>query len=341
MSSQQKVLEAAGELLRRHRVFLASSHVRLDCDGLAAELALLQVLEGLGKRVYVVNADPVARVLRFLPGSERVTLVDEVKGLPADLQALVVLDCPALSRLGGVGALLPAGLPILSIDHHPDNALFGTVNLADPQASSTCELLYRVFEANGLAVSAEAATSLYAGILSDTGRFCFSNTTARALAVASELVRLGADPLTVGHHLYEDVPLRQLRLWAEVVESIDVVLDGRVAVAVITGEMLHRHGVSAEDTQDFAEIPRLLSGVKVGVLLRELPGEGEVKVSLRSRAAVDVNAMAARLGGGGHRNAAGVVLAGTLSTARAQVLEVVEESLTGSARAGEATRTRG
>ena len=96
--------------------------------------------------------------------------------------------------------------------------------------------------------------------------------------------------------------------------------------------MLRRHGVSAEDTQDFAEIPRLVSGVEVGVLLRELPGEGEVKVSLRSRASADVNAVAVRLGGGGHRNAAGVVVAGTLSSARAQVLEVVEELLAGSVR---------
>lgn len=329
MRSQQESLEAAGELLRRHHVFLISSHLRLDCDGLAAELALAHVLGVLGKQAHIVNPGSMARALRFLPGSERVTVAGDVSELPPGLESLAILDCPDLSRLGGVAALLPAGLPLLNIDHHPDNALFGTVNLADPEASSTCELLCRVIRANGFPLPPEAATNLYAGILSDTGRFCFSNTTAEALSVAARLIRLGADPVTVGHHLYEDFLPGQLRLWAEVVGTIDLALAGRVAVAVITQEVLARHSVSSEDTQDFAEIPRLVSGVEVGVLLSELP-EGRVKVSLRSHGPVDVNAMAARLGGGGHQNAAGAVVSGALSEVRRGVLAVVEEGLAGS-----------
>ena len=331
MKSQQGILEAAGELLRQHHVFLISSHLRLDCDGLAGELALAHVLEALGKQAHIVNPGPMARVFCFLPGSERVMLASDTSERPSDLGALVILDCPDLSRLGDVAALLPGGLPLLNVDHHPDNTSFGTVNLADAGASSTCELLWRVIRANRLPLPPEAATNLYAGILSDTGRFCFSNTTAEALSVAAQLVRLGADPLAVGHHLYEDFLLGQLRLWADVVGTIDVALAGRVAVAVITQEMLGRQSVSGEDTQDFAEVPRMVSGVEVGVLLREL-SEGRVKVSLRSRGPVDVNVMAARLGGGGHQNAAGVVLSGTLSEVRRRVLAVVEEGLAGNSK---------
>ena len=246
--------------------------------------------------------------------------------MPHDIDVVAILDCPDLGRAGRVAQLLPAGLPVLNIDHHPDNTFFGTVNLVDPEASSVCELLYRVSRANGLSLPVAAATNLFAGILTDTGRFCFSNTTAEALAAAAELVRLGADPVSVGWRLYEDFALGQLRLWAQVVETIELVVTGRVAVAVITQEMLDRHGVVLEDTQEFAEIPRMVSGVDVGLLLRELRG-GEVKVSLRSRGAVDVNAMAVRLGGGGHRHAAGSVLPGTVGEVRGRVLAVVSQAL--------------
>jgi len=335
-----------------------SSHLRVDCDGLASELALADLLTALGKRAHVVNPGPLPRAFRFLPGSDRVTLVDDVGGRLADLDAAVILDSPDWGRIGRVASLLrgatslgvlpassedhgehrpsvgegpePAkragGLAVLNIDHHPDNAFFGTVNLVDPEASSACELLCRVIQANGFPLSTAMATNLYAGILSDTGRFCYSNTSAEALRVAAEMVRAGADPVAVGAHLYEDFPEGLLRLWADVVATVELLLGGRVALAFMTAEMLRRRGVDLEDTQDFAEIPRMLSGVQVGVLLREM-ADGMVKVSLRSRGPANVSAMAARLGGGGHHHAAGIVLAGTLAQARKQVLTVVAEAL--------------
>lgn len=307
---------------------------------MAAEVALAHVLDRLGKEALIVNPGPMARVLRFLPGSERVRVVSGLDEAPREVEAVVVLDCPDLSRTGSVAALLPAGAPLLNIDHHPDNTFFGTVNLVDPEASSACELLLRVIERNGFPLPAEAATSLYAGILSDTGRFCFSNTTAGALAAAARLVRAGADPVLVGQRLYEDFLPGQLRLWAEVVLGMELTLEGRVAVGTITREMLRRHGVQDEDTQDFAEIPRMLSGVEVGVLLREMPG-GRVKVSLRSRGEVDVNAMASALGGGGHHHAAGSVVEGSLAEVRRRVLEVVTRWLAGEGGPGGGTQTRG
>lgn len=340
MSNDQGNLEAVGELLRRHHHFLISSHVRADCDGVAGELALALVLEAVGKRSLIVNPDRLARAFRFLPGAERIQLVEQVTGLPGDLDAVVILDCPNLTRTGKVAELLPGGLPLLNIDHHPDNTFFGTVNLVDPEASSACELLHWVIKTNGLPLPLAAATNLFAGILTDTGRFCFSNTTADALAAAAELVHLGADPVGVGQGLYEDFLLGQLRLWAQVVETIELLCDGRVAVAFITQEMLARHGVASEDTQEFAQIPRMVSGVEAGVLLRELP-EGLVKVSLRSRGAVDVNAVAAALGGGGHYQAAGTVLPGTLPQVRAQVLAVVSEALSEVPEAEAERETRG
>jgi phosphoesterase RecJ-like protein len=325
MMSQDPSLKAAGDLLRQYHSFLVSSHIRVDCDGLASELALAELLATLGKAAHVVNPGPVPRAFRFLPGSDRVTVADELTRRPA-LDAAVILDSPDWGRIGTVASLLPRGLPVLNIDHHPDNAFFGTVNLVDPQASSACELLWRVIGANGFPLSATMATTLYAGILSDTGRFCFSNTSAEALEVAAELVRAGADAVAVGAHLYEHFPEELLRLWADVVATLELLLDGRVAVGFVTRDMLRRRGVSQEDTQDFAEIPRMLAGVHVGVLLREMD-DGMVNVSLRSRGSANVSAMAARLGGGGHYHAAGTVLAGTVAGVREQVLAVVTEAL--------------
>ena len=326
MTAHHETIEAAGELIRRHRLFLLTSHLRLDCDGMAAEVALAHVLDRLEKQALIVNPDPVARAFRFLPGSGRVRVASELAEPPGEVEAVVVLDCPDLSRTGPVAELVPPDVPLLNVDHHPDNTLYGTVNVVDPGASSACELLCRVIEGNGFPLPAEAATNLYAGILSDTGRFCFSNTTAEALAAAARLVRAGADPATVGHHLYGDFLPGQLRLWAEVVTGMELALGGRVAVGVITGEMLRRHRVRSEDTQDFAEIPRMLSGVEVGVLLREMPGD-RVKVSLRSRSGVDVNAVAAALGGGGHHRAAGSVVSGSLAEVRRRVLAEVARGL--------------
>jgi len=325
MTSDDRSLDAAVELLFTHRLILLSAHVRLDCDGLASELALSLVLEEAGTRTHVLNPDPPARMLRFLPGIGRVQAAAATTWMPDGIDAVVILDCPTLERTGTVAALVPEGLPVLNVDHHPDNTFFGTVNVVDPEASSTCELLYRILRKGPVPVSAAAATNLFAGILNDTGRFCFSNTTSEALATASELVLMGADPVTVGHHLYEDYVPEQMRLWAEVVQSMELALDGRVAVAAVTEEMLSRNHLTVADTQDFAEIPRMVSGVEVGVLLRELPG-GRVNVSLRSRGEVDVNAMAVRLGGGGHHHASGSVVAGTLAGVRRQVLDVIAQS---------------
>jgi phosphoesterase RecJ-like protein len=326
MTTQDPNLKAAGELLRRHQSFLVSSHLRVDCDGVASELALAELLTALGKDAHVVNPGPVPRAFRFLPGSERITVVDQGAPGPAALDAAVILDSPDWGRIGTVASLLPRGLPVLNIDHHPDNAFFGTVNLVDPQASSACELLWRVIGANDFPLSSGMATNLYAGILSDTGRFCFSNTSAEALGAAAELVRAGADAVAVGVHLYEHFPEGLLRLWADVVATLELLVDGRVAVGFVTRDMLRRRGVSQEDTQDFAEIPRMLASVQVGVLLREM-SDGMVSVSLRSRGSVNVSAMAARLGGGGHHHAAGTVLAGPAARVREQVLAVVTEAL--------------
>jgi phosphoesterase RecJ-like protein len=325
MTSQDANLKAAGDLLLRHHSFLVSSHLRVDCDGLASELALAELLTMLGKAARIVNPGPVPRALRFLSGSDRVTVVEQAGGRPA-VDAAVILDSPDWGRIGTVASLVPRGLAVLNIDHHPDNSFFAAVNLVDPQASSACELLWRVVRANDFPLSTAMATNLYAGILSDTGRFCFSNTSAQALGVAAELVRAGADAVAVGAHLYESFPEGVLRLWADVVATLELLFDGRVAVGFVTREMLRRRGVTQEDTQDFAEIPRTLAGVEVGVLLREM-GEGEVNVSLRSRGPVNVSAMAARLGGGGHYHAAGTVRAGTVTEVREQVLAVVTEAL--------------
>jgi phosphoesterase RecJ-like protein len=312
------------ELLERGRGFALFSHRDPDGDAVGSALGLAWVLRAMGKRAEVFLPEGVPELYRFLPGAGGVR--DAAGALPEGLDAVLVLDATAPSRLGELESRIPRGVPVGNVDHHPDNTRFGEASWVDPEASATALMIHEMVLASGWEVPPEAAECLYVGILTDTGRFTFSNTDARTLRAAGELAARGADPHAIARRVYECHSLASLRLLGRALSTLEIHEGGAIACMHVTRAMLAETGARLEDSDGFSIYPRSVRGVRVGVFLREA-GEDSIKVSFRSNEGVAIDGLAGRFGGGGHASASGARLPGPLEEAKEAVLRAVSEHL--------------
>ena len=295
-----------------------------DGDAIGSSLGLARILRSLGKGAVVWNHDEVPKLYRPLAGSDRIHTGNEPPpGYPDTFDAVITLECPTLDRTG-VEAVL-GDIPVLNIDHHLGNEHYGKVNWVDTAAPSLGEMIYRIARGLMVEIDLETATALYLTIVTDTGGFRFSNSTPAAYEAAGALVREGAKPERVAQWLYESQPESAIRLLAEMLPTVEV-HQGRLATAVITTEMFERAAATAGDTEGLIDYPRSIAGVEGAAILRQL-GPDSFKVSLRSRGEVDVEKIARRNGGGGHKNAAGFKAEGSLEELRARVVQELQEAL--------------
>lgn len=322
MDRTKATAEVCGALLSGERLLILSHH-NPDGDAIGSSIALAAGLEALGKRCDIVNADGVPANLTWLPRAERVHLAPE-EG--AGYDRVVLLDCGSLERTGFGGGLLGPGRHLVNIDHHPGNDRFGAANLIDPEACATAELVHDVLLALPAPLGFTAATGIYTGILTDTGCFRFSNATPRAFEIASRMVSKGVDPASVAQMVFDQQPLGRLRLLSLVLETLELSPRDKVASVVVSREMLRRTHTGVEDVEGFANYPRSVCGVEVGVLLRE-EGPDRYRLALRSKGRVDVARIARELGGGGHRNAAGATVEGRLGELKRRIYARVEDAL--------------
>jgi len=306
------------ETLHSAKRVLLASHVPPDGDGLGAGLALLRRLRASGTEAIFAAGGPVQECLRFLYDADE---VDETPEGPAgDFDVVVALDSGALHRLGGLVAKTAGARALLNIDHHATNDLYGTLNLVDPAAPATGEIVYRLFKDWGVEITEDVAMPLYVALMTDTGRFAYSNTTPAAHRMAADLIAAGVRPDRATDHVYRSVPPGYLRLTGLAIGAIEILAGGRVAHLTVTEEMVALAGADPLDVGDLVDLIMSMAGVEVGVLLREAsPGPG-TKLSLRSRRWFSVNEFAARYGGGGHARAAGAVLPEPLDAARERLL---------------------
>ena len=313
--------------LRQAGRLLVTSHASPDGDAIGAQLGLARLLRRLGKSVTVWDRDPVPAIYRALPTAERVHSGEEPpRGFPADFDTLVVLECPSLDRTG-LETQLAGLLPIVNIDHHLGNQLYGAVNWVDAAAPAVGEMILRLAHDLKVDIDADTAACLYLALVSDTGGFRFSNTTPRAFEAASILVARGASPERTTVWLYESRPEASLRLLGAMLSTLELSSGGRVATALLTLEMYARTGAVQGDAEGLVDYPRSIAGVSAVALLREL-GEGRVKVSLRSRSdGVDVERIARRHGGGGHKAAAGFQASGDVDALRREVAADLDAAL--------------
>lgn len=313
--------------VRDARSLLLVLHVRPDGDSLGCAVALARSLGQAGKRVAVACPDHVPASLAFLDPDGLCRPPACVRGR---FDVALFLDCADLERVGDAKPLLRRVGALVNVDHHPSNTRFGDVNLIDARAAACGEIAYRLLKELRAPLDAATATALYAALATDTGSFRFENTTAHTLAAAAELMALGADAARVGREVWGSRSPAALRLLRAALGTLGTEAAGRIAWMSLTPSMLRRAGAAAGDAEGLVDYPRSLRGVEVALLfVADTPSE--VRVNVRTRAAVDAAALAARFGGGGHARAAGCTLRGSLAAARRRVLAAAREMLAAAA----------
>ncbi|MEM9290550.1 MAG: bifunctional oligoribonuclease/PAP phosphatase NrnA [Acidobacteriota bacterium] len=312
--------EALLRSIRGGRRFLITSHINPDGDSIASSLGMARVLRQLGKSAVVWMRDAVPPVYSPLPGAARIQVGEEPPvGFPEAFDGVLVMECPSLDRTG-LAEVLAGAKNLLNIDHHLGNELYGKANWVDAAAPSAGEMVWRLAQALSLELDADGATLLYLTLVTDTGGFRYANATAAAFDAAAHLVRQGASPERVAAWLYESRPEGMIRLLGEMLTTLELHQEGRVATVSLRREMFRRANAEDGDAEGLINYPRSIAGVEAVALLRELEDEGQFKVSLRSRGAVDVAAIAKKHGGGGHVNAAGCRLEGSEDSLREQMV---------------------
>jgi len=315
-------LEMICRLFREKTRFLIACHENPEGDAIGSELALALALRKMGKTATVLNSDPVPENLLFLPGAD--TIVFEADG--STHEVAVVVDCGSPERTGRVQAELRKCPVLVNIDHHATNDAQGDYCLIDPDASATGILVHRIFSALGLVIDHDIAMNLYVAILTDTGSFHYSNSTPEAFYIAGDMVRIGIDPWDVAEKVYETQTAEKLGLLGRVLGSLELAVGGQVAAVTARKKDLLDYSATKDHLEGFINYPRSIAGVEVAVSFRE-EGEGEFRVSLRSKGRADVSAIASALGGGGHRNAAGCTVTGSLDEVKRRVFGMLEADL--------------
>jgi len=311
--------------------FLITSHIYLDGDAIASELVVAKILRLMGKEPLIVNEHSVPRFLQFLPKSEDLKTYSE--GIDYEFDTAVVLDIGAWKRMGLVSNIIDRNKHhIINIDHHRSNDRVGDCVLIEANASSTGEILYHLLKENSFEIDKETAFLLYAAILTDTGRFTYDNTTATTLRIAADLLDTGIDAQKIANEVYRSITDAQLELQSRALSRLGITDDRKIAWITLYWKDFEETGEGPDDTQEFAEFPRSIAGVVVGMYIREL-ADGRVKVSMRSNGGIDLNEFAMRYGGGGHKSAAGITFSKMdIQTVTKFVVQEISKELEGNTK---------
>jgi phosphoesterase RecJ-like protein len=297
-------------IIKRGKKFLITTHVNPDGDAIGSELALHAFLRILGKESRIINGNLTPDRYSFLDteGDIEVYSEEEHSAKDFDCDAIFVLDISNLARLGALGGLVQSSRTRkVCIDHHISNDRFADVNVIQPAASATGELIYDLIMSMRGWLDGRIALFLYVSILTDTGGFRFSNTSGRTHIITSHLLSAGVDPRMVYEKIYENNSAGQVRLLARLLDSLRITDDGRVAWVRVSRSDFGDTGSSPDELDGMIDHLRAIEGVEVCLLFLEREVRG-TKVSLRSKNDFDVNLFASRFGGGGHKNAAGMII---------------------------------
>lgn len=313
--------------IKSNKNFLITTHTNLEGDALGSELAFYRLLKRLGKGATIINEDDLPYGYDFLPDIKNIKkFKPNIKDVAFD--CFVVLDCSDLKRTGGVYRLNTDNKPTLNIDHHISNEKFGDVNWVEPNISSSCEMIYRLYKTLRIPFDKDTATLLYAGILTDTGSFHYPNTTGLTHQAVSELLRYDLDIVQIYKNVYENIPFQDMKLLSKILPTIRRQLKGKIAWFQIKKNLLKNKKISFDLTEHILGFARAIKDVEVAVLFKENLGtKDEVRVNLRSQGKIDVNRIARFFGGGGHKTAAGCTIIGRTEEVRKKVLKKIKESL--------------
>jgi len=308
------------------RIFIAT-HTNPDGDAIGSMVAMGLGLDSLNKKITLYNESPIPAVYRFLPSVNRV--VRNINNGNYDLA--IILDCSDLQRIGNAVSIIKT-IPItINIDHHVTNTRFGNFQLIDTSACATVEIIYRLIKQMDVPFDKAIVTSIYTGVLTDTGSFRFSNTNRAAFAICQEMVELGVDPYNIAQHVYGTYSLGRIKLLNLALDSIEISDNGKLSIMTLTQDMFNETHTQPEDVDGLINYAKRIEDVKVAALIQQhWNGKKKSKncnrfhVSLRSDGTVDVAAIAASFGGGGHSSAAGFSIELTLPDVKLQILKMTE-----------------
>ena len=253
-----------------------------------------------------------------------------MQDLPSDFhpETVVILDCPVKERVGRIEDYINDSKYVINIDHHISNSYFGDVNWVEEETSSVGEMLYDLIKETRVEIDNRIAVALYTAMITDTGGFNYDNTSRKTHEAAGELLEYGISPRKMQSEIFEKKSLEQIRILGKALTTVTLEEEGKLAHMCLTKAMYKEEGVTDISTEEFINFPRSIKGVKVTVFFKEpSEKEGTVSVSFRSNGEVDVNEVAIRLGGGGHKMASGCTLKGNLKEAKEKVLEEARVSI--------------
>jgi len=317
-----RIANQMAEELRKAPKVALFSHVSPDGDCIGSMLGIGLALEKLGKDVYLYNPDPIPRNLSFLPGVDRIqtTLPDP---LP---QTLLFVDCSDLQRVNLKPEHIPARSIVLNLDHHVSNQNFGSINWVDAEASASGEVAFELIRELQIGLTQEMATNLYTAILTDTGSFQYSSTTAKTHRIAAELLECGISLVKIHHQIFDQKPLAKVKLLQHALNQLQLYADGKCAIMSLRMKDFEQSGAEESLSEGLVDHARSIQGVEVAILLKEIDSR-KVRVGLRSNLWFNVNELAARFGGGGHKRAAGCTLETSIEEAEQILLQAIEEEM--------------
>ncbi len=319
-----RAFNAVLNVIRHNRKFLVTTHHNPDADALSAALAMSLFLKSQGKQVYVLNEDACPDWLKFLPAISSLKKASDVRGL--DYDAAIVLDCGDLKRIGGVRRLIQEDKPLVNIDHHLTNERFGSINVVDTKASSSCEMIFDFFKEAGYPLNRNLARLLYAGIMTDTGSFRWENTSVSCHHKIAELMSYQISAPQMYDRLYVGIPVADMKLFTQVIHDARLLYGNKVYCVTLPKKIESRFSKSFDLKEKLFTFLRSVDGIEVIIILTQLNSK-ETRVNLRSQGHVNVARLSQQFDGGGHRKAAGCKIYQPLAVAQKTICRAVGKVL--------------
>lgn len=320
----EEKMEELIKFIKEKKSFLILSHQHPDGDSVGSSLALKLILEALGKNVKILSTDPLPFNLRKIKGKEFWEIKDRI---PEDYlekyDCIFILECPSPERTGYIGI---DNFTIINLDHHISNQNYGKFVIIKPDLPCLGIIIYDIAKSLNVQINEDISNYLYISLVTDTGQFCYANSTSIAFDFASKLVSLNAKPEEISKLLYENFPAQSVKLKGLLLSTLELELNGKVALLKFPLSFLKDADCLPQDAEGVIDEPRKIEGVEVAIMLRE-ENENKIKISMRSQGNLDVEKIARKFGGGGHRNAAGFCVEGDFISAKELILREIEEGL--------------
>lgn len=312
------------DYIQRSNDFIVTSHVNPDGDNIGSTLSMYYFLKNINKNVYYVLDDSIPLNLQFLVEDVNIIKSHEFKELNLQNYNLIALDCGDINRICLDNEIRDNCKKLICIDHHASNDFYGDFNYVVAEASSTSELVYNLLMryneiSNSNIIDKKSATALYTGLMTDTGKFTYSNTNPSSFDMAKNLLTIGADTQIAVQHVFGSNSFNFYKLLGEALNTLEII-NTKIATMSVTGDMMKRNNIDFKDIDAVTPYARDIENVEIGILLKEKE-QNEIKVSLRSKAYADVSKIAKLFGGGGHIRAAGCTIYDSIENAKQKLIE--------------------